>query len=89
MIDDNDEDNNNEDNNDNNNNIENENDNENENENENENNEDEEEENIENIEEPQLKEDEKQVLLKKLNDEYELIKKNKKIYKSRNEILDQ
>jgi hypothetical protein len=79
--------NNNEDNNDNNNNIENENDNE--NENENENNEDEEEENIENIEEPQLKEDEKQVLLKKLNDEYELIKKNKKIYKSRNEILDQ
>ena len=79
--------NNNEDNNDNNNNIENENDNE--NENENENNEDEEEENIENIEEPQLKEDEKQVLLKKLNDEYELIKKNKKIYKNRNEILDQ
>ena len=75
--------NNNEDNNDNNNNIENEND------NENENNEDEEEENIEIIEEPQLKEDEKQVLLKKLNDEYELIKKNKKIYKSRNEILDQ
>ena len=67
----------------NNNNIENEND------NENENNEDEEEENIEIIEEPQLKEDEKQVLLKKLNDEYELIKKNKKIYKSRNEILDQ
>jgi hypothetical protein len=67
--------NNNEDNNDNNNNIENEND------NENENNEDEEEENIEIIEEPQLKEDEKQVLLKKLNDEYELIKKNKKIYK--------
>jgi hypothetical protein len=75
--------NNNEDNNDNNNNIENEND------NENENNEDEEEENIEIIEEPQLKEDEKQVLLKKLNDEYELIKKNKKIYKNRNEILDQ
>ena len=56
---------------------------------ENENNEYEEEENQEIVEEPQLKEGEKQILLKKLTDEYELIKKNKKIYKHRNEILDQ